>query len=75
MTIRVVGTKPGELVHKGTGRSAEDEFLDRPVNKPCLKCNTMLTKPIRWYRNETPGDPCGQPIYIMVEGDSPISTN
>ena len=75
MTIRVVGTKPGELVGKRPARSAEVEFLDQPVNRPCLNCNGMITKPIRWYRSEKPGDPCenyGQPIYIMVEGDTPI---
>jgi hypothetical protein len=50
------------------------DFFDRPVSLPCLKCGVMITKSIRWYR-ENPGDPCvscGQPIFIMIEGDIPI---
>jgi hypothetical protein len=49
------------------------DYLDKAVGHPCLQCHQVITKSIRWYR-DNPGDPCpncGKPIFIAMEGDVP----
>jgi len=48
-----------------------DDIRDRPLNRPCLKCGAMLTKTIRWYRENkgVPCESCGTPIYVVQDGD------